>query len=102
MIICIIAQNGKTGLLNMIKKLAKNVNHTMEKIYEISEQVIPSPPMHPHCRCIIQRLKSIFAGEATDMKIDGADWYLKYKGKLPKYYIFIEDAYKLRRCCYVK
>ena len=63
------------------------------KIYEISEKVLPSPPLHPHCRCTIQRLKSLFAGEATDKGIDGADWHLKYNGKLPDYYISKKYAY---------
>ncbi len=65
------------------------------KIYEISEKVTPSPPLHPHCRCTIQRLKSLFAGEATDKGLDGADWHLKYNGKLPEYYISKTDAIKL-------
>lgn len=65
------------------------------KIYEISEKVLPSPPLHPHCRCTIQRLKSLFAGEATDKGIDGADWHLKYKGKLPEYYLTRDDASSL-------
>ena len=64
------------------------------KIYEISEVVNPSPPLHHNCRCKIEILKSIFAGEATNKKQDGADWYLKYKGKLPEYYISKENAKK--------
>lgn len=63
------------------------------KIYEISEKVSPSPPLHPHCRCTIQRLKSLFAGEATEKELDGADWHLKYNGKLPDYYISKNYAY---------
>ena len=65
------------------------------KIYEISEKVLPSPPLHFHCRCTIQRLKSLFAGEATDKGLDGADWHLKYNGKLPEYYISRLTARKL-------
>jgi len=56
------------------------------KICEISEEVSPSK-LHPYCRCTIQRLKSLFAGEATDKGMNGADWHLKHKGKLPEYYI---------------
>ena len=37
-------------------------------------------------------MKSIFAGQATDKKENGAEWYLKYKGKLPDYYITREEA----------
>ena len=65
------------------------------KIYEISEKVSPSLPLHLHCRCTIKRLKSLFVGEATEKGIDGADWYLKYKGKLPEYYLSRNDASKL-------
>ncbi|MBQ4528260.1 MAG: phage head morphogenesis protein [Clostridia bacterium] len=64
------------------------------KIYEISEEVSPSK-LHPYCRCTIQRLKSLFAGEATDKGMNGADWHLKYKGKLPEYYIDRITAKKL-------
>ena len=48
------------------------------KIYEINEVVNPSPPLHHNCRCKIEILKSIFAGEATNKKQDGADWYLSH------------------------
>ena len=65
------------------------------KIYEITEKVSPSPPLHPHCRCTIQRLKSLFAGEATKKGLDGADWHLKYNGRLPEYYISKTDAQNL-------
>lgn len=64
-------------------------------IYEISEKVSPSPPLHPHCRCTLQRLKSLFADEATKKGLDGADWHLKYNGRLPEYYISKTDAKKL-------
>ena len=65
------------------------------KVYEISEKVKHSPPLHPHCRCTIQRLKSLFAGEATEKGLDGADWHLKYNGKLPEYYLSRNNASKL-------
>ena len=62
------------------------------KIYPIDETVIPPPPLHINCRCRIELMKVIYAGLATDMGIDGADWYLKYLGKLPEYYISKKDA----------
>ena len=37
----------------------------------------------------------MFAGEATRKGTDGADWHLKYNGKLPEYYINKTDAKKL-------
>ena len=54
------------------------------KIYGVNEIVNPSPPVHPNCRCSIERLKSILAGTATDKEKNGADWYLKTYGVLPK------------------
>ena len=40
-------------------------------------------------------MKSLFAGEATSKKQEGADWYLKYKRILPDYYITKSEAEKL-------
>ena len=65
------------------------------KILDNNEKDILGPPQHKNCRCITQRLQSIFAGEATKRKQNGADWYLKYKSKLPDYYISLDDAIKL-------
>lgn len=62
------------------------------KIYEMSEKVIPPPPLHPFCRCQIVKLRSILAGNATDLGAAGADWCLKYYGRLPDYYISISEA----------
>ena len=62
------------------------------KIYEINEIVYPSPPLHQNCRCIIERLKVLLAGTATNKGVDGADWYLKNLKKLPSYYITPEQA----------
>lgn len=62
------------------------------KIYALSEVVKPPPPLHVYCRCKIKRLNSVFAGEATNKGIDGADWHLKYNGNLPEYYISRDDA----------
>ena len=64
-------------------------------IYAIDEVVKPPQPLHFGCRCRIERLKSLFAGEATTRGTDGADWHLKYNGKLPGYYIGKTDAKKL-------
>ncbi len=62
------------------------------KIYEIKEKVIPPPPLHPHCRCEIVRLRAILAGNATESGTMGADWWIKYYGKLPDYYVSREEA----------
>ncbi len=59
------------------------------KIYLIDEAVGPEPPLHPNCRCHIEKMKPIQAGTAT---INGVDWSLKYDGKLPEYYISKSQA----------
>ncbi len=62
------------------------------KIYNINEYVEP-PPVHSNCRCIIERLKALLAGTATNDGINGADWNLKYHNTLPDYYITNEKAF---------
>ena len=62
------------------------------QIYPVNEVVIPSPPLHPNCRCTIELMKVIYAGLATDKGVDGADWYLRHLKKLPEYYISKKEA----------
>ena len=62
------------------------------KIWYISETPSPKPPLHPKCRCIIERMKSIMAGTATINGINGADWILMFRGCLPNYYISRKDV----------
>ena len=57
------------------------------KIWYISETPSSKPPLHPRCRCAIERMKSIIAGTATINGINGADWTLMLKGYLPDYYV---------------
>lgn len=64
------------------------------RIYEIGEIAYPSPPLHPGCRCVIERMLSLVAGTATRDAENGADWFLKVYGKLPSYYITPEQAEK--------
>ena len=65
------------------------------KIYAIDENPIPSPPLHYFCRCYIETMKAIMAGNATNKGNDGADYWLKHFNELPDYYITKEDAEKL-------
>ncbi len=62
------------------------------KIYGIYETPNPEPPLHPFCRCVVKIMEALKAGTATDNKLDGADFCLKYNGKLPKYYITYSEA----------
>lgn len=68
-------------------KTCLNCRRTNGKIYSINETVHPSPPLHPNCRCVIEKLRTLLAGTATDDGINGADWHLKFRGELPDYYI---------------
>ncbi len=62
------------------------------KIYQLSQKVFPSPPLHNLCRCNICVMDTILAGHATNKKNNGADYYIKHYGKLPNYYISKNDA----------
>lgn len=63
------------------------------KIYSYDElKRIGEPRLHPNCKCRLERLKAILAGEATQLGIKGADWWLKYLEKLPDYYISKSEA----------
>ena len=64
------------------------------KIYEIQEKVLPPPPLHPYCRCEIVKLRAILAGNSTKLGVMGADWWIKYYGKLPDYYVSKSEAEK--------
>lgn len=61
------------------------------KSWLISEVPEIEPPVHPNCRCMIELMKAISAGTATINGLNGADWALKYEGKLPDYYILESD-----------
>ena len=54
-------------------KTCLNCRRANGKIYSINETVYPSPPLHPNCRCVIERLRTLLAGTATDDGINGAD-----------------------------
>ncbi len=65
------------------------------KIYAADEMIREKPPLHPYCRCVIKAMSAIMAGRATEKGKNGADWWLKYQGKLPNYYITETEAKKI-------
>ncbi len=65
------------------------------KIYGIYEVSHTKPPIHPFCRCIIKITDALKAGTATDNKLDGVYFWLKYNHRLPEYYITYNDAVSL-------
>lgn len=56
---------------------------------------ISLPPVHPNCKCVIEALKAIKAGMATDNGMNGADVYVSLYGMLPGYYIDSKTAAEL-------
>ena len=62
------------------------------KIWYIEETPSPASPAHFNCRCEIKLMEAITAGTATINGTDGADWTLKYTGKLPAYYVDKSEA----------
>ena len=75
-------------------KTCRNCVYFCGKIYRIDESVIPEPQIHQHCRCYIEIMEAVYAGTVTRKGAEGADWWLKYKGKLPDYYISLDEARK--------
>lgn len=57
------------------------------KIYLMEEIAEPRTPLHRNCRCYLEKMITIDAGTATVNGTEGADWTLKYDGKLPNYYV---------------
>lgn len=64
-------------------------------VLELDEVVDFQPPLHNNCRCAIVPLDAVAAGNATKNGEDGADFWLKYSGELPDYYISFESARKV-------
>lgn len=61
------------------------------KIYFINDIDFEEPPLHPNCRCEVLPMKAVIAGNATKDGENGADFWIKYYGKLPDYYISSEE-----------
>ena len=57
------------------------------KIYSKDEIPDVEQQLHPNCRCEIKPMESILAGGATKDGDAGADFWLKYFGVLPNYYV---------------
>ena len=64
------------------------------KIWDINDSPEYEPQVHPFCRCEIKIMTTVKAGTATIKGIDGADWTVKHKARLPDYYINLEQALK--------
>ena len=65
------------------------------RIFAQHDPAIPKIPLHARCKCSLEKIEAIEAGYATHNKTDGADYWLKYYGKLPEYYISPEQLGEL-------
>lgn len=54
------------------------------QIYDMKSTPNPSPPLHPYCRCRIEAMDAIAAGNGTKDGAGGADIWLKVNGHLPQ------------------
>ncbi len=61
------------------------------KIYSTYDTDFEEPPLHLYCKCVTIALKATTAGNATKDGENGADFWIKYYGKLPDYYISSEE-----------
>ena len=43
--------------------------------------------LHLFCQCLLLPMRTLIAGTATNLSLNGADYYLMFYGTLPKYYI---------------
>jgi len=76
-------------------KTCRDYKRLHGKIYGIAETIYPPPPLHPFCRCLIEQLKAIRAGLATNDGMGGADIWLKVNGHLPNNYVTVPEAMEL-------
>lgn len=65
------------------------------KIIPVREQSNYHIELHQNCRCYFAPMTVIEVGYATKDGINGADYWLYYKHKLPEYYITKEQAEEL-------
>ncbi len=84
--------NYKHWVANLDPKTCFECKSKHGQIYELQEEVVPSPPLHPNCRCEIEVMRAIAAGNATKDGVNGADFWLKYFGRLPDYYVSEQEA----------
>lgn len=62
------------------------------KIFKYLDLLLPYRPLHPYCRCRLIEMKQKKAGTVTNRGLDGADWWIANKGRLPDYYLTKTEA----------
>ena len=86
------SEHFKSWVTNMDPRACIECKLLNGKIYYMHEEPDPMPPIHPNGRCRIEALGALYAGDATEKGIDGADWYLERYRQLPDYYITKKEA----------
>ena len=77
-------------------KLGQTLTHCLtcvkrqNKIYEKNKE--PRLPEHVKCACYLKWLRSVLIGEATNIGVNGADFYISNYGTLPNCYITKQEA----------
>ena len=89
------SKNWKQWVANIDLKTCLLCRSLNGKIYSMDDSDFQEPPIHPNCKCEILPMKAVIAGNATKNGENGADFWIKYIGRLPDYYISKEEISNL-------
>ena len=81
------SKNWKQWVANIDIKTCLLCRSLNGKIYSMDDLDFQEPPLHPNCRCEVLPIEAVIAGNATKDGKNGADFWMKYMGRLPDYYI---------------
>lgn len=90
-----VSSNWKHWKATLDLKTCEDCRSKHGTIYAMSESPNPEPPLHMFCRCMIEPMRAVKAGEGSYEKDNGADWWLWHKGVLPNYYLSKNDLITL-------
>ena len=65
------------------------------RILSVDDPRIMEIPVHPNCKCYIEKVTAIAAGTATNAGSDGVDQYVVLHGELPPCYLTQDEAKNL-------
>ena len=85
------SQNYKTWRTELDLKTCFDCADNHGRIFDINDSTVQLPPLHINCRCTLEEMEAIEAGNATKDGTNGADYWLKHFGELPDYYISREQ-----------
>lgn len=81
------SQDYKTWRAVLDLKTCFNCADNHGRIFDINDSTVMLPPLHLRCRCTLDDIEAIKAGNATNNGTDGADYWIKHFKTLPSYYI---------------